>query len=62
MAQISVVALNPREFHAAGPPSAGSFHAGDRVWNTAPSSGVPVGWVCTVAGTPGTWSPFAVIL
>ena len=28
---------------------------GDRVINTTPTVGQPKSWVCTVAGTPGTW-------
>lgn len=31
--------------------------AGSIVFNSAPSSGQPLGWVCTVAGRPGTWIP-----
>jgi hypothetical protein len=30
---------------------------GDVSWNSAPSTGKPAGWVCTVTGTPGTWEP-----
>lgn len=42
---------------ASGPaaPTGGAWGRGDRVFNSAPASGVPHGWVCTVAGTPGTW-------
>ena len=36
-------------------PVAGTWVAGDRCTNTAPSSGGPGGWVCTTGGTPGTW-------
>jgi hypothetical protein len=35
-------------------PTAGTWVLGDRCFNTSPASGPP-GWVCTVAGTPGTW-------
>lgn len=38
-------------------PVAGSYLAGDVVWNTSPGDGT-VGWFCTLAGTPGTWSVF----
>jgi len=35
---------------------------GDICWNSNPSAaGQYVGWVCTTAGTPGTWRPFGVI-
>jgi hypothetical protein len=37
-------------------PSTGTHTAGRRVYNGAPSSGAPIGWVCTAAGTPGTWA------
>lgn len=36
-------------------PVAGTWAQGDIVKNSAPSVGQPKGWVCTVAGTPGTW-------
>lgn len=38
-------------------PSAGTWAAGDRLYSTAPTATV-VGYVCTAAGTPGTWRPF----
>lgn len=37
-------------------PTTGAWKVGDRVWNSAPASGNPIGWMCTVAGTPGTWN------
>lgn len=43
-------------------PSAGTWAAGRVIYNAAPSSGQPIGWVCTVAGTPGTWLGFGVLL
>lgn len=36
-------------------PVAGTWAVGDRVYNQSPSIGQPKSWVCTVAGTPGTW-------
>ena len=36
-------------------PVAGLWRLGDRVINSAPTVGQPKAWVCTVAGTPGTW-------
>lgn len=42
--------------NSAAAPTTGTFFKGDIVWNSAPASGVPMGWVCTVAGTPGTWN------
>lgn len=42
-------------------PESGNYNLGDIVWNTEPRTGQPVGWVCTRAGTPGTWRPFGII-
>lgn len=42
-------------------PSSGTWNLGDYVLNSAPAIGQPVGWVCTTAGTPGTWTPTHVI-
>ena len=36
-------------------PTTGEHERGDYVMNSLPSVGAPKGWVCTVAGTPGTW-------
>lgn len=41
--------------HNTAAPAAGAWAVGDVVKNSAPSVGNPKGWVCTVAGTPGTW-------
>lgn len=41
----------------AGPPTAGTYQAGDRYIDIAPPSGGPDGWQCIAAGTPGTWKP-----
>lgn len=40
-------------------PVAGTWSAAERVWNTAPALGDPMGWMCTTGGTPGTWMPMA---
>jgi hypothetical protein len=40
-------------------PSAGPHVVGDRCINTAPAAGGAPGWVCTTAGTPGTWKAMA---
>lgn len=37
------------------PPTAGTWPQGWIILNAQPSHGNPIGWVCTVAGTPGTW-------
>jgi len=37
-------------------PTSGTYQQGDFVRNSAPSGSTPTfGWVCTAAGTPGTW-------
>jgi hypothetical protein len=36
-------------------PDLGTWSVGDRVFNDNPVVGQPKSWVCTVAGTPGTW-------
>lgn len=42
-------------------PTAGTYSVGDVVWNTAPAASGTMGWVCTTAGTPGTWKTFGTI-
>lgn len=43
----------------AAAPTTGTWRVTDVVMNSAPATGQPAGWVCTVAGTPGTWKPMA---
>jgi hypothetical protein len=45
-----------REFEGTAAPAAGTYLLGDRVWNSTPAVGQPKSWVCTTAGTPGTWT------
>ncbi|HLX21637.1 MAG TPA: glycosyl hydrolase family 28-related protein [Gaiellaceae bacterium] len=40
---------------ASSAPASGAHQQGEIVKNSAPAVGQPKGWVCTVAGTPGTW-------
>ena len=42
-------------------PTDGTWQRGDRVYKTAPAAGENIGWVCTTAGTPGTWKTFGAI-
>jgi hypothetical protein len=42
-------------------PSTGTYAVGDIIYNSAPVAGGFIGWVCTTAGTPGTWKTFGVI-
>ena len=67
---ISVNAINCFKYNNVGnskrivegtaPPTAGTWTVGDRVRNTITKAGAPIGWVCSVAGTPGTWNVEAV--
>jgi hypothetical protein len=45
----------------AAAPAAGTYVRGSIVFNTAPAPEGYVGWVCTTAGTPGTWKTFGEI-
>lgn len=51
----------PREFFATQSPQTGgaanlaSWLKGDRAINSNPAVGSPKAWICTVAGSPGTW-------
>jgi hypothetical protein len=42
-------------------PTTGIWKVGDIVWNTAPTAGGTIGFVCTTAGTPGTWKTWGAI-
>lgn len=50
-----------RFYGSGAPPTQGTWKRGDIVWNQFPSANGYVGWVCTIAGTPGTWKGFGVI-
>jgi hypothetical protein len=39
-------------------PTANVWEVGDTVYNSSPTAGGFIGWVCTLAGTPGTWKTF----
>jgi hypothetical protein len=51
----------PRIYYGTAAPTSGSYVVGDILYNTAPASGAYIGWVCTVAGSPGTWQGFGLI-
>ena len=42
-------------------PTTGTWKLGDIVYNSAPAAGGYIGWVCTTAGTSGTWKTFGAI-
>jgi parallel beta-helix repeat protein len=52
--------LNSWQYLTAAP-STGTWAVGDIVYNSAPASAGYIGFVCTVAGTPGTWKSFGLI-
>lgn len=41
------------------PPAAGRWQQGDIAWRSNAGAGRTPGWVCTTAGTPGTWKAMA---
>ena len=41
------------------PPTVGTWTAGQFISNWTPAAGGTPGWVCTTAGTPGTWKAMA---
>lgn len=50
------------QYGATAAPASGTWSRGDRAWNRDPSEAgsagskyVTEGWICTVAGSPGTW-------
>lgn len=48
-----------RVFSGNAAPVAGAWLLGDTVVDESPVVGQPIGWKCTVAGTPGTWVALA---
>jgi hypothetical protein len=52
---------NARISYGTAAPVAGTWAVGDLVYNKAPGPGTPQGWVCTAAGSPGTWVTFGLI-
>ena len=46
---------------ATAAPAAGVYYVGDVVYNSGVAAGEYIGWICTVAGEPGTWKGFGVI-
>lgn len=44
-----------RTFMGTAAPTTGTHGRGDECKNSAPSVGQPKSWLCTAAGTPGTW-------
>lgn len=52
---------DPISWYDSAIPTAGIYAKGDVIYNTAPAIGGNLGWICTEAGSPGTWRPFGTI-
>jgi hypothetical protein len=52
---------NGKQMYNSTYPTSGTYVVGDIVWNNAPAASGYIGWVCTTAGTPGTWKGFGLI-
>ncbi len=52
---------NPVEFFGTSAPVSGTYRVGDKVWNTSPTPSGVMGWVCTTAGSPGTWKTYGIV-
>lgn len=53
--------MSVKHMYGTALPTAGTYGKGDIIWNTNPVAGGTVGWVCTAAGSPGTWKSFGTI-
>lgn len=50
-----------KEFLGSAAPTTGTWKQADRVWKTNVAAGGTPGYVCTTAGTPGTWKDMATV-
>ncbi len=50
-----------KEWFGTAIPTTGTWNSGDRVVNRYPSAGQYSGWVCVVAGSPGSWKGYGLI-
>jgi hypothetical protein len=57
----SVSGFLPDYYYGTAAPVAGTYKKGDIVWATNVSAGGSIGWVCTTAGSPGTWKTFGTV-
>ncbi len=55
----AIGAEKPRIIFSTQTPTTGTWAVGDICYNTTPVAGGAPGWVCTTAGTPGTWKAMA---
>jgi hypothetical protein len=59
-----VASLKPERYtssYSSAIPTTGTWAKGDIIYNDLTTSTVYAGWICTVAGTPGTWKGFGLI-
>jgi hypothetical protein len=49
------------EYRLSAAPTLGTWEVGGIVYNKSPVAGGTTGWICTTAGTPGTWKTFGAI-
>ena len=56
-----IVSNNLVKVYAGSAPSVGTWKKGDVIINNNPTAGGASGWICTTAGTPGTWKALASI-
>lgn len=59
--QLAEGAIAARHGAMTAAPTSGTWVRGDIVWNSTPSSGGFIGFVCTASGTPGTWKTWGAI-
>lgn len=45
----------PRWYLGTTAPTAGTYNQGDMCFNCSPTNGGVAFWICSIAGTPGTW-------
>lgn len=51
----------PKQIYQEIIPTTGTYNKGDLIYNTNPTPGGYVGWICTASGAPGTWKGFGLI-
>jgi len=52
--------INTVDYNTAAP-TTGTWTVGSVRYNSGPAVGEPLGWLCVVAGTPGTWAAFGAV-
>ncbi|MCI0708304.1 MAG: glycoside hydrolase family 55 protein [Ignavibacteriae bacterium] len=59
--RVGLITNGVRIFYGTASPGSGTWTRGDVIYNTTPSAGGTIGWVCVTAGSPGTWKTFGAI-